>query len=127
VTSGSKGLQLYAPLDGSQSAEVVIGYAKRLAESLAKSHPTLLVSNMTKALRVGKVLLDWSQNNPAKTTICPYSLRGRARPWVAAPRTWQELAVPELSQLDSAEVLRRVQAEGDLAAGLLQGSATLPV
>jgi bifunctional non-homologous end joining protein LigD len=127
VTSGSKGLQLYAPLDGSQSAEVVIGYAKRLAETLAKSHPKLLVSNMTKALRTGKVLLDWSQNNPAKTTICPYSLRGRARPWVAAPRTWQELAAPGLSQLDSAEVLRRVQAEGDLAAGLLQGSATLPV
>jgi bifunctional non-homologous end joining protein LigD len=126
VTSGSKGLQLYASLDGSQPAEVVIGYAKRLAESLARSHPRLMVSNMTKALRVGKVLLDWSQNNPAKTTICPYSLRGRARPWVAAPRTWQELAAPGLSQLDSAEVLRRVQAEGDLAAGLLQGTATLP-
>jgi bifunctional non-homologous end joining protein LigD len=127
VTSGSKGLQLYAPLDGSQSADLVIGYAKRLAEALAKSHPRLVVSNMTKALRVGKVLLDWSQNNPAKTTICPYSLRGRARPWVAAPRSWQELAAPGLSQLDSAEVLRRVQAEGDLAAGLLQGTAKLPV
>jgi bifunctional non-homologous end joining protein LigD len=127
VTSGSKGLQLYAPLDGSQSADLVIGYAKRLAETLARSHPKLVVSNMTKALRVGKVLLDWSQNNPSKTTICPYSLRGRARPWVAAPRTWEELAAPGLSQLDSAEVLRRVQAEGDLAAGLLQGSATLPV
>ena len=127
VTSGSKGLQLYAPLDGSQSVDKVHGYAKRLAESLAKSHPHLLVSNMTKALRVGKVLLDWSQNNPAKTTICPYSLRGRARPWVAAPRTWEELAAPGLSQLDSAEVLRRVQAEGDLAAGLLEGVGRLPV
>jgi bifunctional non-homologous end joining protein LigD len=126
VTSGSKGLQLYAPLDGSQSADLVSGYAKRLAESLARSHPKLLVSNMTKALRVGKVLLDWSQNNPAKTTICPYSLRGRARPWVAAPRTWQELAEPGLSQLEAAEVLRRVQADGDLAAGLLEGTARLP-
>jgi len=127
VTSGSNGLQLYAPLDGSQSAELVIGYAKRLAESLAKSHPKLLVSNMTKALRVGKVLLDWSQNNPAKTTICPYSLRGRARPWVAAPRTWDELAAPGFQQLDTAEVLRRVGADGDLAAGLLAGAGRLPV
>jgi bifunctional non-homologous end joining protein LigD len=127
VTSGSKGLQLYAPLDGSQSAELVNGYAKRLAESLARSHPKLLVSNMTKALRVGKVLLDWSQNNPAKTTICPYSLRGRARAWVAAPRSWQELAEPGLRQLEAAEVLARVQAEGDLAADLLHGTARLPV
>jgi bifunctional non-homologous end joining protein LigD len=126
VTSGSKGLQLYAPLDGSQSAELVNGYAKRLAESLARSHPKLLVSNMTKALRVGKVLLDWSQNNPAKTTICPYSLRGRARPWVAAPRTWDELAAPGLGQLDSAEVLARVQSDGDLAADLLGGAGRLP-
>jgi bifunctional non-homologous end joining protein LigD len=127
VTSGSKGLQLYAPLDGSQPVEKVHGYAKRLAESLARSHPKLVVSNMTKTLRVGKVLLDWSQNNPAKTTICPYSLRGRARPWVAAPRTWEELAAPGLSQLDAAEVLRRVQAVGDLAAGLLHGTVRLPV
>jgi bifunctional non-homologous end joining protein LigD len=127
VTSGSKGLQLYVPLDGSQSADVVNGYAKRLAETLARSQPRLMVSNMTKALRTGKVLLDWSQNNPAKTTICPYSLRGRARPWVAAPRTWDELAEPGLSQLDTAEVLRRVDADGDLAAGLLQGTDRLPV
>jgi bifunctional non-homologous end joining protein LigD len=126
VTSGSKGLQLYVPLDGSQPADQVSGYAKRLAQSLARSHPQLLLSNMTKALRVGKVLLDWSQNNPAKTTICPYSLRGRARPWVAAPRTWAELAEPGLSQLDIAEVLDRVAADGDLAAGLLDGSARLP-
>ena len=127
VTSGSKGLQLYVPLDGSQPVEKVHGYAKRLAESLASSHPQLMVSNMTKALRVGKVLLDWSQNNPAKTTICPYSLRGRARPWVAAPRTWQELAEPGLRQLDTAEVLDRVAADGDLAAELLHGTARLPV
>jgi bifunctional non-homologous end joining protein LigD len=127
VTSGSKGLQLYVPLDGSQRADVVIGYAKRLAESLAKSQPRLMVSNMSKAVRDGKVLLDWSQNNPAKTTVCPYSLRGRARPWVAAPRTWQELAAPGLKQLDTAEVLRRVDTEGDLAAGLLNGAARLPV
>ncbi len=127
VTSGSKGLQLYVALDGSQSAEVVIGYAKRLAESLAKAHPQLMVAKMTKTLRVGKVLLDWSQNNPAKTTICPYSLRGRARPWVAAPRTWDELSAPGLRQLDAAEVLSRVERDGDLAKTLLHSSARLPV
>jgi bifunctional non-homologous end joining protein LigD len=126
VTSGSKGLQLYVPLDGSADAEAVSGYAKRLAESLARDRPELVVSNMAKALRTGKVLLDWSQNNPAKTTICPYSLRGRARPWVAAPRTWDELAEPGLRQLDTGQVLERVAAEGDLAADLLHGTARLP-
>lgn len=126
VTSGSKGLQLYAPLDGSQPVEKVHGYAKVLAESLARSHPKLMVSNMTKTLRTGKVLLDWSQNNAAKTTICPYSLRGRARPWVAAPRTWDELTEPGLRQLEATEVLDRVAADGDLAADLLHGSAQVP-
>jgi len=126
VTSGSKGLQLYAALDGSQSADVVHDYARRLAESLSRQHPQLIVDRMTKTLRVGKVLLDWSQNNPAKTTICPYSMRGRAMPWVAAPRTWDELSAPGLSQLDTAEVLRRVERDGDLAVTLLHGSARLP-
>jgi bifunctional non-homologous end joining protein LigD len=114
VTSGSKGLQLYAPLDGSQDAELVLRYANRLAESLAKEHPKLLVAKMAKVLRGGKILLDWSQNNSAKTTICPYSLRGRARPWVAAPRTWDELRTGKLTQLLSDEVLRRVAEDGDL-------------
>jgi bifunctional non-homologous end joining protein LigD len=127
VTSGSKGMQLYVALDGSQDVEVVQRYAKRLAESMARSHPRLMVSNMTKALRVGKVLLDWSQNNPAKTTVCPYSLRGRARPWVAAPRSWPELSAPGLRQLDTDEVLDRVRTDGDLAQGLLNGTARLPV
>ena len=126
VTSGSKGLQLYVPLDGSQPAEVVSDYAKRLAESLEQSHPKLVVSNMAKVLRSGKVLLDWSQNNPAKTTICPYSLRGRAKPWVAAPRSWDELAGPGLAQLDTRQVLDRVAADGDLVADLLHGTARLP-
>jgi bifunctional non-homologous end joining protein LigD len=78
-------------------------------------------------LRTGKVLLDWSQNNPAKTTVCPYSLRGRARPWVAAPRTWDELAAPGLRQLDTGEVLDRVKTEGDLAEGLFNGTGRVPV
>ena len=126
VTSGSKGLQLYAPLAGSQPVEVVHGYAKRLAEELAAAHPKLLVAKMLKALRGGKVLLDWSQNNPAKTTICPYSMRGRRRPWVAAPRTWDELESSGLRQLTVAEVLDRVAEQGDLAAALLEKGNRIP-
>ncbi len=126
VTSGSKGLQLYAALDGSQSADVVHGYARRLAESLAKDHPKLMVAKMAKALRGGKVLLDWSQNNPAKTTICPYSLRGRDRPWVAAPRSWDEIRSGDLGQLELAEVLDRVSADGDLAESLFTAGGRIP-
>jgi bifunctional non-homologous end joining protein LigD len=126
VTSGSKGLQLYVRLSGTQSAGVVSGYAKSLAEEFAREHGDLVVSKMAKTLRPGKVLLDWSQNNPAKTTICPYSLRGRARPTVAAPRTWDELSEPGLRQLEAAEVLQRVDGLGDLAAGLLGDGARLP-
>jgi len=126
VTSGSKGLQLYAPLIGSQPVELVHGYAKRLAEELAAEHPKLLVAKMLKTLRGGKVLLDWSQNNPAKTTICPYSLRGRAAPWVAAPRTWQEIEAPRLRQLTAQEVLDRVAEQGDLGAALLKKGGRIP-
>ena len=126
VTSGSKGLQLYAPLIGSQPAELVHGYAKRLAEELAAEHPKLLVAKMLKTLRGGKVLLDWSQNNQAKTTICPYSLRGRDRPWVAAPRTWDEISAPRLRQLTAEEVLDRVAEQGDLAAALLEKGNRIP-
>ncbi|HEX2905109.1 MAG TPA: non-homologous end-joining DNA ligase [Jatrophihabitans sp.] len=126
VTSGSKGLQLYAPLAGSQAAAVVHAYAKALAEELAAAHPSLLVAKMLKNLRGGKVLLDWSQNNPAKTTICPYSMRGRAQPWVAAPRTWAEIGAAGLRQLHIDEVLQRVAADGDLAAGVLQPGPAIP-
>jgi bifunctional non-homologous end joining protein LigD len=126
VSSGSKGLQLYVPIAGDQSADVVSGYAKRLAESLARELPELVVARMTKTLRAGKVLLDWSQNNPAKTTISPYSLRGRAQPWVAAPRTWDELAEDKIRQLLATEVLERVADQGDLAKRLLAEGSRLP-
>ncbi|HEX4727316.1 MAG TPA: non-homologous end-joining DNA ligase [Jatrophihabitans sp.] len=126
VTSGSKGLQLYAALDGSNSPEAVLHYAKALAESVAKQHPKLLVAKMAKVLRGGKVFLDWSQNNAAKTTICPYSVRGRARPWVAAPRSWDELAGGDLVQLEISEVLERVAEQGDLAETLFDQPGRLP-
>ncbi|MBT2538326.1 ATP-dependent DNA ligase [Arthrobacter sp. ISL-69] len=109
VTSGSKGIHLYAGLDGTQSSDQVSDFAHELARALEADHPGLAVSDMKKTLRTGKVLVDWSQNNAAKTTIVPYSLRGRLKPTVAAPRTWRELASPALKQLDYREVMRRVK------------------
>jgi len=109
VTSGSKGIHLYAGLDGTQSSDQISEFAHELARALEADHPDLAVSDMKKTLRTGKVLVDWSQNNAAKTTIVPYSLRGRLRPTVAAPRTWRELASPALKQLDYQEVMRRVK------------------
>ncbi|MFX0538466.1 non-homologous end-joining DNA ligase [Ornithinimicrobium sp. Y1847] len=92
VTSGSKGMQLYGDLEGTRSADEVSAVAKSLAEHLESAHPDLVTAKMTKALRPGKVFLDWSQNNAAKTTICPWSLRARERPQVALPRTWEEVS-----------------------------------
>ncbi|QZN84155.1 non-homologous end-joining DNA ligase [Cellulomonas sp. C5510] len=112
VTSGSKGMQLYAPLPGRRSAMEVRQYARDLAHELAAAHPDLVVAVMRKEVRAGRVLLDWSQNHPAKTTITPYSLRGRERPAVAAPRWWDEVG-PDLAQLTPAEVLRRLESDGD--------------
>jgi bifunctional non-homologous end joining protein LigD len=90
----------------------VRAYARALAYELADRHPEVFVALQRKELRGGKVLLDWSQNHPAKTTITPYSLRGRERPAVAAPRSWDELA-PGLEQLSPDEVLRRLDDTGD--------------
>ena len=113
VTSGSKGIHLYAALDGSQSSDQISEFAHELARSLEADHPDLAVSDMKKTLRAGRVLVDWSQNNAAKTTIVPYSLRGRLRPTVAAPRTWRELGSPSLHHLDFQEVMKRVAAGKD--------------
>lgn len=108
VTSGSKGIHLYAHLPGEQTSDEVSAVVKQLARHIESEHPDLATSVMAKAARGGKVFLDWSQNNGKKTTISPYSLRGRARPWVAAPRTWKELDDPHLAQLDLDEVLARI-------------------
>ena len=126
VTSGSKGLQLYAPLSGRPDAEAVRAYAEALATGLARDHPRLVVARMTKAVRGGKVLLDWSQNHAAKTTISPYSMRGREHPDVAAPRAWAEVVPGALHQLGFREVLLRLDADGDLAAALLSAGRPLP-
>jgi bifunctional non-homologous end joining protein LigD len=118
LTSGSKGLHLYAPLDEPVSSRGATVLAKRVAQQLEKSMPKLVTSTMTKSLRAGKVFLDWSQNSGSKTTIAPYSLRGREHPTVAAPRSWEELDDPGLRQLRYDEVLDRVARDGDLLAPL---------
>jgi len=124
VTSGSKGLHLYAPMPGDLSSDQVREAAKQIAEGLEKTSPNLVVSQMTKARRPGKVFLDWSQNTGSKTTISPYSMRGTLAPFVAAPRTWEEIEagaeeLGELRQLTLAEVLERVSEQGDLFGELL--------
>ena len=118
VTSGSKGIHLYAPLDGGQTPEQATAVARELALALEADRPDRVISSMKRTERDGKVFVDWSQNNGAKTTISPYSLRGRSHPWVAAPRTWEELEDPDLAQLTYADVLARVAEQGDLLAAL---------
>lgn len=124
VTSGSKGLQVYAALPGQHSSDDMSALAQQLAQELTAAHPELVVWKMTKSLRPGKVFLDWSQNVAAKTTISPYSLRAKTAPYAAAPRTWEEIEVGAereegLRQLLWDEVLDRVARQGDLAAELL--------
>jgi len=118
LTSGSKGMHLYVPLAEPLRGDGVVVLAKRVAQQLEQSMPALVTATMTKSLRAGKVFLDWSQNNSAKTTIAPYSLRGRQTPTVTAPRTWAEIGDPNLRQLQFDEVLARVAEHGDLLAGL---------
>ncbi|MCH1881812.1 ATP-dependent DNA ligase [Agrococcus sp. ARC_14] len=118
LTSGSKGIHLYARLDGTVTSEQASEVAHQLARSLEELHPDLVVSDMKKAKRVGKVLIDWSQNSASKTTVAPYSLRGRMRPTVAAPRTWDEVEAGGLRQLEMGEVLERLERDGDLIAAL---------
>jgi len=124
VTSGSKGLHMYAALPGRLNADEVRDRAQEIARELTKEHPDLVLWKMTKSLRPGKVFLDWSQNTGAKTTISPYSLRGRDRPYVAAPRTWEEIeegAEDGLGQLEADDVLARVEEHGDIFGDLLLG------
>ncbi len=116
VTSGSKGIHLYSPLDGSQTSDQASAVARELARAIEADHPDIATSTMSKAVRDGKVFLDWSQNNGKKTTISPYSLRGRAEPTVAAPRTWDELDDPDLRQLRFDELAERAKAEAGASA-----------
>ena len=131
-TSGSKGLQVYLPLNTPVSYEQTKPFARAVAELLEQQHPRLVVSRMTKSVRAGRVLIDWSQNDPHKTTVCVYSLRAREHPTISTPLSWQEVergsrrrGQPELS-LEPAALLERVERDGDLFAALLTLAQTLP-
>jgi bifunctional non-homologous end joining protein LigD len=113
VSSGSKGIHLYAAVDGKRTSLSVHAYAKSIARELAAKHPDRIVAVIGKSERAGKVMIDWSQNHPARSTITPYSLRGKPTPTVAAPRHWEEVT-GELKQLTPDEVLKRLDDEGDL-------------
>jgi len=120
-TSGGKGLQLYAAVAGMASQETS-DLAKQLAERLEQDQPRLVVSRMTKALRPGKVLIDWSQNNAAKTTVAPYSLRARAQPTVSTPVSWDEVERCKRAAdlvFTADDVVARLAEIGDLFAATL--------
>lgn len=122
VTSGSKGMQLYASLGGDLTSNEVRDLAQQLAQEMTKKLPELVLWKMTKSLRPGKIFIDWSQNVAAKTTIAPYSLRGRELPQVATPRTWDEVdagaAGEKLEQVLFEDLIDRIEEHGDLMAPL---------
>ncbi|HMJ02532.1 MAG TPA: hypothetical protein VK506_06300, partial [Conexibacter sp.] len=132
-TSGGKGLQVYVPLgDGVVSYRRTKPFARQVAALLEQRLPDLVVSRMTKRLRAGKVLVDWSQNDEHKTTVAAYSVRARPRPTVSTPLAWDELreahAAGEEQRLafDPTAVLARVAEHGDLLAPLLSVRQELP-
>jgi bifunctional non-homologous end joining protein LigD len=131
--TGSKGLQLYVPLNRGLTYDVVTPFAKAIAGLLHREHPDLIVSDMSKALRVGKVLIDWSQNHEKKTTVGAYSVRGkRDEPFVSMPVTWDELKRAEKAGrsdalfFSPADALKRVARLGDLFAPVLKLAQRLP-
>ena len=127
-TSGSKGMQLYVPLMETD-AESTWAYARELAQRLEREQPDLVVWKMTRALRPGKVLVDWSQNSAAKTTIAAYSLRARSRPTVSTPITWAEVEscrAPGELVFTSDDVLARVAEQQDLFGPLQNTTQRLP-
>jgi len=129
-TSGSKGMQLYAPLNTPHEHDHASDFALAVAQLLEKKLPKLVLSNMTKKLRKGKIFIDWSQNSRHKTTIAPYSLRAKDRPTVSTPLTWDEVADGadgEPLGFDAAEVLQRVDEFGDLFADTVTLEQELPV
>jgi bifunctional non-homologous end joining protein LigD len=130
-TSGKKGMQLCCPVSGTQNAEVVSAYAKKVAEELAALVPGSITAKMAKAIRPGKIFIDWSQNNAAKTTVTPYSLRAGERPTGSAPLTWDEVIAMatgemEARQFGAGEVLERAEEHGDLLADLLHNGPAVP-
>src|SRR5215207_1406438 len=128
-TSGSKGMQVYLPLNSPATFAETKAFSKAVAELLAREEPGLVVARQTKSARHGKVLVDWSQDDDAKTTVNAYSLRARERPTVSTPLTWDEVRdarrVEDLT-FEAADVLRRVDEQGDLFAPVLSLVQSLP-
>jgi bifunctional non-homologous end joining protein LigD len=131
-TSGSKGMQVYVPLNTSTTYEVTKPFANALARLLEHEHPQLVVSEMKKEVRTGKVFVDWSQNDEHKTTISVYSLRAREHPTVSTPITWEEVERalkkkdPSLLVFEAPEVIQRFEKFGDLHAPVLELKQKLP-
>ncbi len=131
-TSGSKGLQVYVPLNTPVTFDQTKALARALAEHLEHAHPDLVVHKMLKSLRTGKVLVDWSQNDEHKTTINVYSLRAREQPTVSTPVTWEEVSAclkkknPKLLAFKSDQVVQRVEKDGDLFAPVQTLKQKLP-
>jgi bifunctional non-homologous end joining protein LigD len=131
-TSGSKGLQVYVPLNTTATYEQTKPFAHGIARLLEERHPELIVSDMKKSLRSGKIFVDWSQNDDHKTTVNVYSLRARETPTVSTPITWQEVeeclrrSNTELLVFTSDQVLERVSKLGDLFAPVLELKQKLP-
>ena len=127
-TSGSKGIQVYVPLnvDGVDYDHGSKALSHALARHLEAQHPKLIVSQQRKDLRKGKVLIDWSQNDENKTTVCVYSLRARERPTVSTPLRWEELDDPDALVFEASDVLERVEEHGDLYAPVVELKQELP-
>jgi bifunctional non-homologous end joining protein LigD len=131
-TSGSKGMQVYVPLNTPVTYDQTKGFALGLAQLLERRHPDLVVSDMKKALRTGRVLVDWSQNDEHKTTVCVYSLRARPQPTVSTPLGWEEVEAvvaagdPDAASFTADDVLARVAEHGDRFAGVLTVEQALP-
>jgi bifunctional non-homologous end joining protein LigD len=131
-TSGSKGLQVYVPLNTKTSYDETKPFARALAQLLEKQTPDEVLSRMSKAERKGKVFVDWSQNHQTKTTIAVYSLRARERPTASTPVSWDEVEQalkredPERLAFEAGEVVDRVERDGDLFAPVLERKQRLP-
>jgi bifunctional non-homologous end joining protein LigD len=131
-TSGMKGLQVYMPLNTPVGYAQTKPFAQAVARLLEKQHPRLVASRMTKHLRPGKVLVDWSQNDPHKTTVCVYSLRAGQRPTISTPLHWEEVQQGKRRRSERAlsaqpaQLLSRVQRDGDLFGALIDLTQSLP-
>ena len=129
-TSGSKGMQLYLPVNGPLSHDQAGAFALAVAQLLERQAPKRVTSNMAKVERTGKILVDWSQNSRHKTTIAPYSLRARPRPTVSTPITWDEVEAGAAGSaaltFEARDVLARVETLGDLFAPATELVQVLP-